>query len=297
MNTIKRIKDNDELIFEIINNILLFIVLVVVLYPLIFVVSASFSNVMDVIQGKVLLFPVNLNLKAYERVYENKDIWTGYRNTIFYTVIGTIINLAMTVAAAYPLSRRDFVGRNLLMAIFTFTMFFHGGLIPSYLVNKSLGLVNNFWVMILPTAVAMYNIIITRTFFINSIPYEIHEAAVIDGCSNFGVLFNIILPLSTPILAVMALFYGVGHWNSFFTALIYIKNKELFPLQLILREILIMSRMQDMLLDDETALEQQMMSEGIKYAAIVVASLPVLMLYPLIQRYFVKGVMIGAIKG
>ena len=206
---------NSERIFEIVNNSLLFLVLVIVIYPLIYVLSASLSDINAVIQGKVFLFPVGFSLEAYQRVLENADIWIGYKNTIIYTLVGTAVNLAMTIAAAYPLSRRDFIGRNFFTALFTFTMFFHGGLIPSYLINKSLGLVNNFWVMIIPSAVSMYNVIITRTFFKNNIPHELHEASIIDGCSNFGVLFRIVLPLSTPILAVMTLFYGVAHWNSF----------------------------------------------------------------------------------
>lgn len=285
-----------DVVFDIINVTLLIGVLIIILYPLIFVISASFSNSMAVMQGKVRLWPVGFNIEAYNTVFQNEKILTGYKNTIIYTVVGTAVNIAMTIAGAYPLSRKDFVGRNIIMMYITFTMFFGGGLIPSYIINKSLGLVNNFWVMILPGAVSVWNLIVMKSFFQNTIPVELQEAAFIDGCSNFNLLFKIVLPLSAPIIAVMVIFYGVGHWNAFFTALIYFKDAKRFPLQLVLREILIQNDMQDMT-GDGTLLSQQILAESIKYSVIIVSSLPVLMLYPFLQKYFVKGVMVGAIKG
>ena len=236
--------------------------------------------------------------KPYKRVFANNDIMLGYKNTVFYTLTGIAVNLAMTVAGAYPLSRKDFYGRNFLMLLFTFTMFFSGGLIPTYLVIQRLNLINNFWVMIIPGAVSVYNMIIMRTFFQSTIPGELQEAAFIDGCSNIRILLKIVLPLSMPIIAVMVIFYGVAHWNAFFSALIYISDRTKYPLQLILREILIQNQMQEMMNQDtESLAQQQIMAEGIKYAVVIVASLPVLILYPFLQRYFVKGVMVGAIKG
>lgn len=286
-----------DTIFDIVNIILLSIVLIIVLYPLIFVVSASFSDTMLVMQGKVWLFPKGFNLEAYRAVFRDKNILVGYRNTALYAIVGTAVNIILTIAAAYPLSRKDFAGRNVITVFFAFTMFFSGGLIPNYLLIKNLGLYNNFWVMILPGAVGVWNMTIMRTFFQNTIPYELQEAAVIDGCSNIGILTRVILPLSAPIIAVMVIFYGVGHWNAFFRALIYLKDHNKFPLQLILREILIQNNMSDMMESGDSIVKQQLLAEGIKYAVIIVSSLPVLMLYPFLQRYFVKGVMVGAIKG
>jgi putative aldouronate transport system permease protein len=285
-----------DIIFDVINIIILTIILLIVLYPLIFVLSASFSDPMAVMKGEVKILPKSPTLRAYKSVFANEDIMSGYRNTIMYTVVGTAVNLIMTIAGAYPLSRKDFYGRKALTLFFTFTMFFSGGLIPSYLVNTSLGLYNNFWVMILPGAVSVWNMFIMRAFFQNSIPNELQEAAVIDGCTNIGILLKIVLPLSAPIIAVMVMYYGVGHWNAYFTALIYFRDRSKFPLQLILREILIKNDMNEML-GEETMVSQELLAETIKYAVIVVASMPVLLMYPFLQKYFVKGVMVGAIKG
>jgi putative aldouronate transport system permease protein len=271
---------------------------VIVLYPLIFILSSSLSNPLEVVKGNVWLFPKDWTLDAYKMVFRDADIMIGYRNTILYALTGTLINLIMTICAAYPLSRKDFVGRNWITGILVFTMFFSGGLIPTYLVIKSLGMVNTFWAMVIPNAVSIFNIIIMRTFLQTSIPGELQEAAFVDGCSNIGTLVRIILPLSKPILAVMVLFYGVAHWNAFFNALIYLSDRGKFPLQLVLREILIQNQMSEQIMSDvDTIASKQMMAEGIKYAIIIVASLPVLVLYPFLQKYFVKGMMIGAIKG
>ncbi|WP_411553719.1 carbohydrate ABC transporter permease [Paenibacillus lautus] len=285
-------------LFDIINYILLAIVLTIVLYPLIFVAVASISNPAAVVKGEVWLLPKDINFTGYEKVFANKEILNGYMNTILYTVVGTIVNVGMTILAAYPLSRKDFRGRNIFTALFVFTMFFSGGLIPTYLIVKDLGMTNTMWALIIPNAVAVWNIIIMRTFFQQSIPFVIQESAQMDGCGNFKILLRIILPLSMPILAVMTLFYSVAHWNSFFSALIYLTERDKYPLQLFLREILIQSNMQDMIQTSEESLAKTIMeAESIKYALVIVANLPILMLYPFLQRYFVKGMVIGAIKG
>jgi len=284
--------------FEAVNLFLLVCILIVVLYPLVFVAFASISNPASVINGDMLFWPEGFTLKAYERVFQNVDIMRGYGNTILYTLIGTAINLVMTILAAYPLSRKDLAGRNALMMLFVFTMYFSGGLIPSYLIIKSLGMVNTFWALIIPNAVGVWNIIIMRTFFQHTLPHELHEAAVIDGCSNFQLLMKIVLPLSMPVIAVMVLFYSVGHWNSYFSALIYLSDRDKYPLQLILREILVQNQTQEMMqMSEESATQQALMAASIKYAVVIVANLPVLLLYPFLQKYFVKGMMIGAIKG
>ncbi|KAF4324757.1 hypothetical protein G195_001106 [Phytophthora kernoviae 00238/432] len=292
------VESRGDRIFNIVNHFLLIIITLIVIYPLVFVLSASFSDPQAVLRGEMFLWPKGINLHSYEKIFQNKDILRGYTNTLIYTSVGTLINLVMTILAAYPLSRKDFIGRNAIMALFVFTMFFSGGLIPTYMLIKNLGMLNTFWVMIIPNAVSIWNIIIMRTFFQQSIPYELHEAATIDGCSNIQTLTRIILPLSMPIIAVTILFYAVGHWNAFFNAMLYLSDKDKFPLQLILREILIQGQTNDMVkMSTESAIKQQREVEGIKYAVLVVANIPVLLLYPFLQRYFVKGVMIGAIKG
>lgn len=293
-----QIETRGDRIFNIINYTILILVTIIVMYPLVFVLSASFSDPQAVLRGEMLLWPKGVNLNSYVKIFQNKDIISGFSNTLVYTSLGTFINLTMTILAAYPLSRKDFVGRNAIMALLVFTMFFSGGLIPTYLLIKNLGMLNTLWVMIIPNAVSIWNIIIMRTFFQQSIPGELQEAATIDGCSNIKILTRIILPLSMPIIAVTILFYAVGHWNAFFNALLYLSDKDKFPLQLILREILIQGQTNDMVkMSTESAIKQQREVEGIKYAVLVVANIPVLALYPFLQRYFVKGVMIGAIKG
>ncbi|MGN7383430.1 carbohydrate ABC transporter permease [Paenibacillus sp. SAFN-117] len=285
-------------IFDFVNTLLLIVLTIIVLYPLVFVLSASISSPNAVVKGELWLLPKDITFVGYQRIFENNDIITGYRNTIFYTLLGTAINLVMTTCAAYPLSRRDFKGRNVITAFIVFTMFFSGGLIPVYLLVKNLGMLNTFWALVIPNAVSVWNIVIMRTFFQSSIPYEIQEAASIDGCNNFQILFRVVLPLSMPIIAVMILFYAVGHWNAFFNALIYLTDRAKYPLQLVLREILIQGQMQDMIdMADDSLAKKVMEVEAIKYAVVVVANLPVLALYPFLQKYFVKGVMIGALKG
>ncbi|WP_260982063.1 carbohydrate ABC transporter permease [Paenibacillus sp. 32O-W] len=286
-------------LFGLINGFMLAVVLIVVLYPLWFVAMASISDPMAVLNGKVWLWPQGLTLVGYEKVFANKDILQGYGNTLLYTVLGTAINLVMTVLAAYPLSRRDLYGRNSVMAFLVFTMFFSGGMIPTYLLVKDLGMINTIWAMVIPNAVSVWNIIIMRTFFQQSLPHEIQEAAQIDGCSNIKILFKIVLPLSTPILAVMVLFYAVGHWNAFFNALVYLTERDKFPLQIILREILIQGQTAQMMdIGAQEGMAKKLMeAESIKYAVVIAANLPVLVLYPFLQRYFVKGIFIGSLKG
>ncbi|MFB9280243.1 carbohydrate ABC transporter permease [Cohnella cellulosilytica] len=289
-------RSSDDKVFDAIVYAIAAVIILIVLYPLVFIVSASFSDPAKVLSGEVWLLPKGLNAEAYSNILQNDKIWIGYRNTIFYTVVGTSINLVMTILAAYPLSRPDLPGRGPLMLVITLTMFFSGGLIPTYMLVKNLGMVDTMWALIVPGAIATYNLIVMRTYFQSSIPWELQEAAHMDGCTNWRLLLNIILPLSKPILAVMVLFYAVGHWNSFFGALIYIRNEALYPLQLVLRDILLIS--QSDVADSGIGLEDKiLLAESIKYAVIIVSSLPVLVMYPFVQRHFVKGVMIGSIKG
>ena len=285
-------------VFEIVNTALLALILLVILYPLWFVVIASVSDPAKVVAGDVLLWPAGVSFEAYRMVFRDSMIMTGYRNTLYYTILGTAINLVMTVLAAYPLSRKDWVGRGFFMALVMFTMFFSGGTIPTYLLMNDLGLINTTWAIVLPGAVSVYNAIVMRTFFINSITLELQEAAQVDGCSNTRLLLRIVLPLSKPILAVMVLFYGVAHWNAFFGALIYITESDRYPLQLVLRSILIQNTAsQDMLGEVDTLGNRVMLAETIKYALIIVSTLPMMVLYPFLQRFFEKGVMVGSVKG
>lgn len=297
VNESKAVRSRDDRIFDALVYTIAGVVLLLVLYPLLFVVSASFSDPISVIDGKVWLLPQGFTFTPYLHVFENESIWSGFRNTILYTLIGTFVNIILTILAAYPLSQRDLPGRKTLMFIITITMFFSGGLIPTYLLIKSLGMINTVWAMIIPGAISTYNLIVMRTFFQNGVPFELQESAWIDGASNFRLLLTIVIPLSMPIIAVMVLFYGVGHWNAYFNAMIYLKDRELFPLQLILREILILNQSDNMGLDGAGMTERVMMAESIKYSVIIVSSIPVLLLYPFVQKYFVQGVMIGSIKG
>ena len=283
--------------FDIINLTVLGIVMLIILYPLYFVIIASISSPLEVNAGRVLFWPRGVTIRGYQMIFRDQDILIGYRNTLMYTVIGTTINIILTTFAAYPLSRRDWVGRNFFMTILLITMFFSGGLIPTYLVMNGLGFVNTIWAMIIPGAVSVYNVIVMRTFLTTSIPWELQEAATVDGASNFKLLFRIILPLSKPILAVLVLFYAVSHWNSYFTAMIYLSDVAKHPLQLVLRSILFENSFGDMVEDAANLAAQQRLGDMIKYGIIIAASLPLLVLYPFLQRYFIQGVMIGAVKG
>ena len=287
-------------VFNAVNLILMILILAIIIYPLWFVVIASFSDSASVLAGEVWLWPKGFHLDSYRRVFANSQIRTGCLNTIIYTILGTFVNLVGTVALAYPLSRRDFAGRNVIMLFLTITMFFNGGMIPTYLVYRQIGIVNTPWVMILTGAVSVYNTILVRTFF-QSQPFELQEAAMIDGCSNMRLLLQIILPLSKPILAVMVIFYGVAHWNDYFNALIYLSDDALKPLALVLRDILITTTESAGGRDNAGAgasqAELARTAESMKYAVIIVSTVPMLCLYPFTQKYFSKGVMLGAIKG
>lgn len=293
------LKSWQDLLFDILNKSFLVVLLIVVIYPMIYILSASISHPTAVNTGQMWLWPVDITFEGYHRVFNNGEVWMGYRNTLFYTVIGTFINLLLTIPCAYALARRDFVGSQLIMFAIVFTIFFNGGMIPTFLLVRDLGMINTVWAIMIPKAAVVFNIIVTRTFFQSTIPRELEEAAEIDGCSNFRVFMRIVLPLSAPIIAVMALFYGVMHWNSFFDGLMYLRDKELYPLQLVLRQILVLNEMSDgmMLGTAEAQDEQARIAELVKYGLIIVATLPIILVYPLLQRFFVKGVMIGSLKG
>lgn len=289
-------KSVGEKVFDSTNYFLLFVFAVAFLYPLWYVTIASFSSAYAIAANKVKLWPVGFNLEAYMRLLRDDSIWRAYGNTFIIVIGGTLVNIIMTTLGAYPLSRKELYGRNLFMAIIVFTMFFHGGLIPTYLNVRSLGLYNSYWALILPLAINTYNLIIMRTFFQNNIPDELIESARIDGAKDFMILYRIVIPISSAIMAVMTLFYGVAHWNTWFQPLIYLRERSLYPLQLILREIIIESDIQESVLGDVSSEQSYRISEIIKYATIVVATMPIVMSYPFLQRFFVKGVMIGAIK-
>jgi putative aldouronate transport system permease protein len=290
-------------VFNLLNLLVLTIVLVIVLFPLIHIVAASVSDPDYVSTGKVLLFPRGFNIEGYKKVFQYKDIMIGYRNTIFYTIVGTLVNLAVTLPAAYALSKKRLMGRNGLMFFMAFTMYFSGGMIPTYILIRDLNLLNTYAVLVVSGAVNTTNLIICRTFFTSSIPSELEEAAMIDGCSTTRTFLTIVLPLSKALLGVMVLYYGIGHWNSYFNALIYLTDRSKVPLQLVLREILIEQEMASQMLESGAAVSddlrkmQMKLASLIKYSAIVVSSLPVLIVYPFLQKYFEKGVMLGSLKG
>ena len=295
-----KIRDSlGDRVFIIIVYVIVSVLLLCVLYPLIYILSASISNPDLVFSGKVYLFPKDLTFEGYKRVFQDADILSGYGNTIFYTVAGTAINIIVTVCAAYALSKKFLPGRNVIMFLVTFTMYFSGGMVPTYLIVKSYGLLNSRLVLLLIGAVSTYNLIIARTFFVNGVPDELEDAAQIDGCSQVQTFCKIVLPLSKAMTSVLVLYYGVAHWNSYFNAMLYLNKRSLMPLQLILREILIENQTKATMLaeDEEIAYLQQQIANSIKYAVIVVSSLPILMVYPFLQKYFNKGVMLGSIKG
>lgn len=269
-----------------------------VLYPLLYIFSSSLSSGSAVVSGRVWLFPVDVSFKAYEQIFRSSQLMLGYYNSIVYTVIGTIINLGFTILIAYPLSQRNFVGRKFVMMIMMFTVFFSGGLIPTYLLVKDLEMLDTRWALWLPGAFSVFQVIVARTFFQTSIPEELQEAAQIDGCGDTRYLLTILLPLSKPVIAVMTLMYAVGHWNAYFDALIYLRSEQLFPLQYVLRNLLILNATDPEMLANTTKLiRDQGFEQVLKYALIVVACVPVLIMYPFVQKHFVKGVMIGSLKG
>lgn len=288
----------EDATFDTVNVAIMLVVLVAVLYPLYFVVIASISDPQAVGSGRVIIAPREITLEGYERIFNDEGIWRGYRNTILYTLAGTAVNVTLTMLLAYPLSRRKFSGRVFIMMFILITMYFRGGIVPTYLLVRGLGLLNTFWVMILLGAVSVHHTIIARTFLQSNVPNELQEAAAMDGCGHFRFFLTVVLPTSPAIIAVLSLFYAVSHWNEFFRGLVFLSDEERFPLQLVLRGILIQAELsEDMLLDVQGQDEMQRVSELIQFGVIIVASVPVLVAYPFLQRYFIKGVMIGSLKG
>ena len=288
-----------DIAFTVIVYAILILALVVVAYPLIYVVSASFSAPSAVSSGQVVLWPVKPTLIAYKTVIAYKNIWIGYRNSLAYMIVGTIMALILNVMAAFPLSRREFVGRRFFTLVLAVTMYVSGGLVPTYLLINSLHMLDTFWVMVVPGATSVWHIVMIRTYFNNSIPEELYEAGQLDGCSDFYYMIRVLVPLSGPIMAVIALYTAVGIWNAYFNGMIYLTKQELYPLQLFLRNILTLG--QNINIDDIDNIAEAQdligLSNLMKYAVIVVASVPVMMIYPFVQRFFVKGVVVGSIKG
>ena len=272
------------------NTIILLAISFIMLYPVLYVIAASFSEETAILRGDVVFIPVDAHVKAYQKVFQYLLLWQSYGNTLLYTGLGTVINLVLTVFGAWALSQKKMVGRRFFTLMCTFTMFFNGGMIPTFLVVKELKLLNTIWAILLPGAVSTYNMILMRTFFMQ-IPQSLVEAAELDGCRDFGVLFRIVLPLSLASLMTIGMFYAVAHWNSYFTAVLYLSKPELYPLQIILRQVVLLNE-----IVENSSSTENVMAEGIKYATIVVAMLPMLCIYPFVQRYFVKGVLIGSVK-
>lgn len=299
-NTI-RTHNGPDILFKIVISVICIFSFLVVLYPMYFIVIASFSDSTLVNQGQVILYPKGVSLYGYEQIFKKPEIWVGYKNTIIYSFFGTALNLAVTLPAAYVLSRRTFPARKIIMKLFVFTMYFNGGMIPTYMLIKDVGLLNSPLVMIIYGALNVYNLIITRTFFETSIPDELYEAATLDGCSHFRYFGTIVLPLSKAVIAVIMLYYLVGHWNDFFNALLYINSDAYQPLQIILRNILLLNQAMAGTTGSTSGAGAgayaQQYADQIKFGVIIVSTLPVLCVYPFIQKYFEKGVMIGAVKG
>lgn len=289
-------RTRSDAVFDAVAILLGILIVIAIVYPLYFIVIASFSSPAEVANGHVWLLPKSITFEGYQRILDDSRIWLGYRNTILFTIVGTFISLAFTVPAGYALSRKDLRGRQAIMIFFMITMFFGGGLIPTYLTVSKFGLTNTFWVVVLPFSVSVYNMIVVRTFFQTNVPQELLEAAQLDGCSNWRFFFSIVLPLSKAILAVIGLYCAVGQWNQYFTSLVYVRDPNLIPLQQVLRNILL----QNQAVSGTGALAQaelQRVADIMKYGVIIVSTLPVMCVYPFVQKYFNKGVMIGAVKG
>lgn len=282
--------------FDVFNVIFMLLFLLVTLYPFWYVVIVSLSDGKAVLSGQVSLWPVNITLDTYRVVLRDSSIITGFKNTVIYTTLGTFINLVCTSLCAYPLSRPDLLGKKQVMGMIVFTMFFSGGMIPAYLVMNQMKLIDTIWAMVLPGAISTYNMIVMRTFFMG-IPESLHESACLDGANDWQVLVRIVLPLSMPIMATMLLFYAVGHWNSYMNALLYLNSKSLFPLQSILRNMVVDGQLSEAQTQVGGGSSFTVIETTMKYATIVVSTLPILLIYPFVQKYFVKGVMIGSIKG
>ena len=282
--------------FYAVNTVLLALLALIVIYPLYFIIIASFSDPDAVLAGKVILYPMQVTFEGYAKILQRTDVWRGYLNTIIYTALTVVLSLAVTIPGGWALSRKTIPGKKFLMIYFIILMFFGGGLIPFYNVMSSLGLINTIWAIILPSILSVWNLFMTRTFFESSIPDGLVEAAKIDGAGEFRIFTLLVIPLSKAILAVMALYYAIGQWNSYFNAMIFLQNENLYPLQLVLKEILIASESTTGG-SGETILEQYRTANQIKYVSVIVSSAPVMLLYPFVQKYFAQGVMIGSLKG
>ena len=284
--------------FDIVNVAIMILLLCVYIWPIWFVIIASFSDPMEVQLGKVLFLPSKLSIQSYIELINRSSIWTGYRNSLIYLVSGTFLDMVFTICAAYPLSRKDFMLRRPVMVFLLITMYFSGGLIPMYMLVKALGLINTIWCILLSGVLSVYNILIMRSYFMNSIPSALQEAAVLDGANSYQYLIKVVLPLSKPVLAVIALYNAVGRWNDYYTALVYIHNEDMYPLQLVLREILdsVTAKSTD-ITNNLDMTDQVKLAQSLKYSSIIVATIPIMLIYPFVQKYFVKGVMIGAVKG
>ena len=284
--------------FYTITYIIMALLIAITAYPLLYILACSFSSRQAILSGKVIIWPIDISLEGYTKVFEYADVGVGYKNTIIYTVFGTLINVAVTMICAYPMARAGWPLKKGFTALFMFTMFFSGGMIPTYLLISNLGLINTRWALLLPGAMSIYNMIIARTFIQNSIPNELFEAAQIDGCSDIKYFLRVVLPLSKAVMAVLTLYYAVGHWNAYFNAFIYLSNRALYPLQIILREILIENSIDaEALMDEQMAAQKAGLADLLQYSLIVVSTAPILCIYPFVQKYFIKGVMIGSVKG
>ncbi len=287
-----------DLVFYGVSALVIGILTLTVLYIIVYILSASFSSPAALAAGKVVLWPVDFSVDGYKAVFNYSKVWIGYRNTIFYVIVGTAINVSMTLLCAYPMAQKDLYGGKAIMAYFTFTMIFNGGMIPTYILVKNLGIMNTVWSLLIPGAMTVYNMIIARTFIQTNIPGELRDAARIDGCDDFHFFFEVVLPLSKAIIAVLTLWYAVGHWNSYMDAFLYLRDNKLYPLQIFLKDVLVSGEFsaEDMM-DPETAIALQNMKLLLKYSLIVVSVVPLFFFYPFVQKYFVKGVTIGSVKG
>ena len=287
-----------DLVFYGVSALVIGILTLTVLYIIVYILSASFSSPAALAAGKVVLWPVDFSVDGYKAVFNYSKVWIGYRNTIFYVIVGTAINVSMTLLCAYPMAQKDLYGGKAIMAYFTFAMIFNGGMIPTYILVKNLGIMNTVWSLLIPGAMTVYNMIIARTFIRTNIPGELRDAARIDGCDDFHFFFEVVLPLSKAIIAVLTLWYAVGHWNSYMDAFLYLRDNKLYPLQIFLKDVLVSGEFsaEDMM-DPETAIALQNMKLLLKYSLIVVSVVPLFFFYPFVQKYFVKGVTIGSVKG
>lgn len=284
-------------VFDIVNAIIMTLITIVIVYPLYYVLLASITDPTVVNTGKLLLYPEAPYIDGYKRAFSYAPLWTGYKNTLIYTFVGTIISLICTIPAGYALSRMDLPGRRVIMFLFTFTMFFNGGIVPLYLVVQNLHIYDTIWAVALPVAVSVYNLIVCRSFFDTGIPIEMLEAAKIDGCNDFVFFFRIVIPLSSTIIAVMCLFYATALWNQFFNPLMFLSGQDKMPLQVVLRNLVLSNQVNSITSNAQEIAMRQRLAEQLKYCTVVLAAAPLLIVYPFLQKYFAKGVMVGAVKG